>query len=70
MPYELLENGTIIHRGGAYDPENKLYYLGEPTVLRAGERDFELAIRWLSDEDAERARAVLTEYRRSQAQAS
>lgn len=70
MPYELLENGSIIHRGGAYDPENKLYYLGEPTVIMPSERDYELAIRWLPEDQAERALAILAEYRQSHAQAS
>lgn len=70
MPYELLENGDILRRGGASDPERKLHYLAPPVTISPEDHDYELSIHWLSDEEAERARTILADYRRVHAQAS
>lgn len=70
MPYELVKNGDILRHGGITDPARKLHYLAAPVAISPSDPDYELVIHWLSDEEAERARAILSDYRRNHAQAS
>lgn len=70
MRYKLGKNGEILRHGTAQDPVRKLQYVAPAVSIHPDNPDYELVIHWLSDEDAERARAVLAEYRRSHAQAS
>ncbi len=69
MSYALLENGNIRRMASVYDPATELHY-AVPNEIEPCNPDYPLAARWLSDDQADRALAILAEYRRSHAQAS
>jgi hypothetical protein len=70
MPYELVKNGDILRHGGVSNHLLNLHYFATPVAISPSDPDYELVIHWLSDEEAERARAILSDYRAHQAQAS
>ena len=69
MPYELLPNGNILHRRGVFDSVKNLHTIA-PVEIFPSDTSYPFAIDWLSDEEAEQARAILADYRAHHAQAS
>jgi len=69
MYYALLENGNIRRITSLYDPATRLHY-AMPNEIEPCNPNYPLAARWLTENQADRARAILAEYRRSHTGAS